>query len=98
MTVTEYIKGKQTEWRFHSNASHNKVLGKALWKKIMDHVGLFEPACRQKLILIRVHQLSMETDEAWFLYVGAVARECPPMVKEQRLPWLIDELHRRVPT
>ncbi len=97
MSISEYISDKRAEWRFHSSISHNKVLGKGVWDKIMAKAGLFDPEVRHKIIRIRDHQMSMETDEEWFRYVGSIARTCPSMPKEQRLPWVIDELYRRAP-
>lgn len=93
--VTQYIGDKRWEWRFHSTNSHNKVLGKGVWDKIMARVGQFDPDICPKFPRINDHRMSMETDDEWYRYVGGIAHDCPQLPKEARLLWVIDELYRR---
>ena len=34
-------------------------------------------------------------DEAWYIHIGQVAKECPDLPRNERLDWLAAELYRR---
>jgi len=92
--VTQYVGDKRFEWRYHSTNSHNRVLGKGVWQKIMSK-ALTDPEVRFKFCKLQEHHMSMETDDEWFRYVGGIAHDCPQIPREARLLWVIDELYRR---
>lgn len=96
MNIAGYLQDKRYEWRFHSTNSHNKVLGKGVWNKIVDQAQTDEEV-RSKLGRLHDHRMSMETDDEWYRYVGGVAHDCPQLPKGARLLWVIDELYRRAP-
>lgn len=94
--VTQYVGDKRWEWRFHSTNSHNRVLGKGVWQKIVSK-ALADQEVRVKFIKLHDHRASMTSDDEWYRYVGGIAHDCPQLPKEARLLWVIDELYRRVP-
>ena len=97
MSILDKLANKRAEFRLHYDAQHDRVLGKALWEKMLRRMEDADALTSDQAIEYgQLHALRHAMgDEAWYIHIGRIANECPDLPRNERLDWVADELYRR---
>ena len=97
MKVKEWLDDVRARYRLQYEVSHDRTLGKALWEKMLRRMEDADALTSDQAIEYgQLHALRHAMgDDAWYIHIGRIAKECPDLPRNERLDWVADELYRR---